>query len=39
MALPEDVLDPIAGDNPAGPSLRYDPVYDKIKDQIIARQK
>ena len=32
MALPEDVLDPIPGDNPAGPYLRYDPVYDKIKE-------
>ncbi len=27
----EPFLQPIAGDDPAGPSLRYDPVYDEIK--------
>ena len=27
----EPLLQPIPGDNPAGPSLRYDPVYDEIK--------
>jgi len=32
VTLREDLLNPIAGDNPAGKSLRYDPVYDKIKD-------
>ena len=32
MPLREDILNPIAGDNPGGKSLRYDPVYDKIKE-------
>jgi type VI secretion system protein ImpA len=32
VALREDLLTPIAGDSPAGKSLRYDPVYDKIKE-------
>jgi len=32
VPLREDLLNPIAGANPAGPSLRYDRVYDQIKD-------
>jgi type VI secretion system protein ImpA len=32
MPLPDDLLQPIAGENPSGASLRYDPVYDKIKE-------
>ena len=32
MALPEGLLNPILGDNPSGKSLRYDPVYDKIRE-------
>lgn len=32
MPLREDILNPIAGDNPGGASLRYAPVYDKIKE-------
>jgi len=32
MPLREDLLNPIAGDNPSGASLRYAPVYDKIKE-------
>lgn len=32
MPLPDDLLKPIAGDNPAGADLRYDPLYDKIKE-------
>ena len=32
MPLREDILNPIPGDNPSGQSLRYDPVYDKIKE-------
>ncbi len=32
MPLRDDLLTPIAGDNPAGADLRYDPVYDKIKE-------
>lgn len=32
MPLRDDLLNPIAGDNPAGADLRYDPVYDKIKE-------
>ncbi|MGA8152322.1 MAG: type VI secretion system protein TssA [Terriglobales bacterium] len=32
MTLPDDLLKPIEGPNPSGVSLRYDPVYDKIKE-------
>lgn len=32
MPLRDDLLNPIPGDNPSGPSLRYDPVYDQIKE-------
>ena len=32
MASQEDLLQPIPGANPAGANLRYDPVYDKIKE-------
>ena len=32
MPLPEELLIPIEGPNPSGVSLRYDPVYDKIKE-------
>src|SRR6266496_2220677 len=32
MALPDDLLQPIAGANPGGANLRYDPVYDKLKE-------
>jgi type VI secretion system protein ImpA len=32
MALRDDLLNPIAGDDPGGESLRYDPIYDRIKD-------
>lgn len=32
MPLREDLLTPIPGDNPSGPNLRYDPVYDQIKE-------
>lgn len=32
MPLRDDILTPIEGPDPAGPSLRYDPVYDRIKD-------
>jgi type VI secretion system protein ImpA len=32
MPLREDLLQPIAGANPAGVDLRYDPLYDKIKE-------
>lgn len=32
MPLREDLLNPIPGDNPGGQDLRYDPVYDKIKE-------
>src|SRR3989442_911345 len=32
MAVKEDLLQPIPGSNPAGTNLRYDPVYDKIKE-------
>lgn len=32
MPLPDNLLNPIAGDNPGGKNLRYDPVYDKIKE-------
>jgi type VI secretion system protein ImpA len=32
MPLRNDLLNPISADNPTGPNLRYDPLYDKIKD-------
>ena len=32
MALPENIMNPIPGDNPCGQSLRYAPIYDKIKE-------
>jgi type VI secretion system protein ImpA len=32
MPLPEGVLNPIPGENPSGKNLRYDPVYDKIRE-------
>lgn len=41
MTLSAELLLPIAEDNPAGADLRYDPVYDRIKDarredQVVA---
>ncbi len=32
MPFREDILNPVPGDNPGGADLRYDPVYDKIKE-------
>jgi type VI secretion system protein ImpA len=32
MPLPDNILQPIAGDNPCGAELRYQPVYDQIKE-------
>ena len=32
MPLRADLLQPIPGDSPGGVSIRYDPVYDKIKE-------
>jgi type VI secretion system protein ImpA len=32
MPLPEGLLNPIPGDNPSGKNLRYDPLYDKIRE-------
>jgi type VI secretion system protein ImpA len=32
MALRDDLLSPIAGPNPGGIELRYDPLFDKIKE-------
>jgi type VI secretion system protein ImpA len=32
MPLRDDLLNPIAGENPSGASLRYDPLFDKIKE-------
>jgi type VI secretion system protein ImpA len=32
MPLREDILTPIPGSNPSGESLRYAPIYDKIKE-------
>lgn len=32
MPLPEGLLNPIPGKNPSGQDLRYDPVYDKIRE-------
>ena len=32
MPFPDDLLNPIEGPNPSGANLRYDPVYDKVKE-------
>jgi type VI secretion system protein ImpA len=32
MPIRDDLLKPIAGDNPAGSDLRYEPIYDQIKE-------
>ncbi len=32
MNLPDDLLLPIEGDNPSGANLRYDPIFDKVKE-------
>jgi type VI secretion system protein ImpA len=32
MPLPDNLLNPIAGENPCGEDLRYAPVYDQIKE-------
>jgi type VI secretion system protein ImpA len=32
MPIGPELLNPIPGENPAGANLRYDPVYDKIKE-------
>src|SRR5215471_2801816 len=32
MSLRDELLKPIAGANPGGVDLRYDPVYDKVKE-------
>jgi len=32
MPFPDDLLSPIAGANPSGADLQYDPVYEKIKE-------
>jgi type VI secretion system protein ImpA len=32
MALLENILNPIPGENPSGQNLRYDPVYEKVKE-------
>jgi len=32
MPLPDTLLTPLSGDQPCGPDLRYDPLYDKLKE-------
>jgi len=39
MPLPEGLLHPIPGENPSGQSLRYDPVYDKIREARRAEEE
>jgi len=36
MPLRDDLLEPIAGENPSGPNLQYDKIFDQIKE---ARQE
>jgi len=36
MPFPDELLNPIDGANPSGVNLRYDPIFDKIKE---ARRK
>jgi len=31
MPIPVELLEPVPGESPAGVSLRYDPLYDQIK--------
>ena len=39
MPLPEGLLSPIPGQNPSGQDLRYDPVYDKIREARRAEEE
>ena len=39
MPLPEGLLNPIPGKNPSGQDLRYDPVYDKIREARRAEEE
>jgi type VI secretion system protein ImpA len=39
MTLPEGLLNPIPGENPSGRNLRYDPVYDKIREARRAEEE
>lgn len=39
MPLPEGLLNPIPGDSPSGQDLRYDPVYDKIREARRAEEE
>jgi type VI secretion system protein ImpA len=39
MPLPEGLLNPIVGENPSGQNLRYDPVYDKIREARRAEEE
>ncbi len=39
MPLPDGLLNPIPGENPSGQSLRYDPVYDKIREARRAEEE
>src|ERR1039458_3279238 len=32
MPLPDNLLNPIPGENPSGEDLRYAPIYDQIKE-------
>jgi type VI secretion system protein ImpA len=36
MPLRDDLLEPIAGENPSGPNLQYDKIFDQVKE---ARQE
>ena len=39
MPLPEGLLNPIPGENPSGQDLRYDPIYDKIREARRAEEE
>src|SRR6266516_4572274 len=39
MPLPEGLLNPIPGGNHSGQNLRYDPVYDKIREARRAEEE
>ena len=32
MPLRDDLLEPIEGENPSGPNLQYDKIFDQIKE-------
>src|ERR1035438_8381521 len=38
MPLPDNLLNPIPGENPSGEDLRYAPIYDQVKEARRAEE-